>query len=311
MTLARAQTTPAKPPQSPEDSRDTGASRSSKVPARRRSWRRAAATVGFHTTGILISLAWFAPILVVLVTSFRTFDDVTANGVASFPRSFTVETYVQAWNQGGLFQSLVNSMVVTIPTVILSLLLSAAAAFGLSRFRVPFRRTILLLMLAGNLLPVQMLLIPVARITQQVDVYDTLGALIAVQVAFGIGFYTFVLYGFMRTIPAELQEAATLDGAGTVRIFVQVILPLTRPALAALGALSFTWIFNDLLWSITLLQTSEKLPITAAVLSLQGQYVSSWSVIAAATVVAAIPSTIVFLLFQRSFIGGLALGSVK
>ena len=282
-----------------------------KISVKRRSRRRAAATVGFHTSGILISLAWFAPILLVLITSFRTIDDVSANGIASLPHTFTIQTYVQAWNQGGLFQALVNSMIVTLPTVILSLLLSAAAAFGLSRYRVPLRRTILLLMLAGNLLPVQMLLIPVARITQQANVYDTLGALIAVQVAFGIGFYTFVLYGFMRTIPTELQEAANLDGAGTVRIFLQLILPLTRPALAALGALSFTWIFNDLLWSITLLQTSEKLPITAAVLSLQGQYVSSWSVIAAATVVAAIPSTIVFLLFQRSFIGGLALGSVK
>jgi multiple sugar transport system permease protein len=278
---------------------------------RRRSRRRAAATFGFHTSGILISLAWFAPILVVLVTSFRTFDDVSANGIASLPHTFTLGTYVQAWNQGGLFQALVNSMIVTVPTVVISLLFSAAAAFGLSRYRVPLRRTILILMLAGNLLPVQMLLIPITRITQQIDIYDTLGALIAVQVAFGIGFYTFVLYGFMRTIPQELQEAATLDGAGTVRIFLQLILPLTRPALAALGALSFTWIFNDLLWSITLLQTSEKLPITAAVLSLQGQYVSSWSVIAAATVVAAIPSTIVFLFFQRSFIGGLALGSVK
>lgn len=282
-----------------------------KLSSRRRGRRRIAATVGFHATGIIISLAWFAPILVVLVTSFRTFDDVTANGIASLPHTFTLQTYVQAWNQGGLFQALVNSMIVTIPTVIISLVLSAAAAFGLSRYRVPFRRTILLIMLAGNLLPVQMLLIPIARITQQANIFDTLGALIAVQVAFGIGFYTFVLYGFMRTIPTELQEAATLDGAGTVRIFLQVILPLARPAIAALGALSFTWIFNDLLWSITLLQTSEKLPITAAVLSLQGQYVSSWSVIAAATVVAAIPSTIVFLVFQRSFIGGLALGSVK
>ncbi|MDR6972916.1 carbohydrate ABC transporter permease [Leifsonia shinshuensis] len=289
----------------------TSATAPVRTTVRRRSSRKTAATVGFHASGILISLAWFAPILVVLVTSFRTFDDISANGIASVPHTFTFSTYVQAWNQGGLFQALVNSMIVTIPTVVLTLLLSAAAAFGLSRFRIPFRRTILLLMLAGNLLPVQMLLIPVARITQQLNVYDTLGALIAVQVAFGIGFYTFVLYGFMRTIPNELQEAATLDGASTLRIFLQVILPLTRPALAALGALSFTWVFNDLLWSITLLQTSEKLPITAAVLSLQGQYVSSWSVIAAATVVAAVPSTIVFLLFQRSFIGGLALGSVK
>lgn len=280
-------------------------------PVRRRSRRRAARTAGFHTVAVLISLAWFAPILLILSTSFRTFDDVTSNGIASVPQSFTFETYAQAWAQGGMFQATVNSLIVTIPTVVLTLALASAVAFGLSRFRIPFRRTILLLMLAGNLLPVQMLLIPVTRITQQVGVYDTLLALIVVQTAFGVGFYTFVLYGFMRTVPHELQEAATLDGAGPIRIFVQVILPLTRPALAALGALSFTWIFNDLLWSITLLQTSSKLPITAAVLSLQGQYVSSWSVIAAATVIAAIPSTIVFLLFQRSFVGGLALGAMK
>jgi multiple sugar transport system permease protein len=279
--------------------------------ARRRSGRRAARTAGFHSLAVLISLAWFAPILVVIVTSFRTFDDVSSNGIASLPQSFTLDTYLQAWNQGGMFQATVNSLIVTIPTVVLTLALAAAVAFGLSRYRVPFRRTILLIMLAGNLLPVQMLLIPITRITQQVGLYDTLLALIIVQTAFGLGFYTFVLYGFMRTIPTELQEAAVLDGAGPMRIFLQVILPLIRPALAALGALSFTWIFNDLLWSITLLQTSSKLPITAAVLSLQGQYVSSWSVIAAATVIAAIPSTIVFLLVQRSFVGGLALGAVK
>ena len=278
---------------------------------RRRSWRKGAATVGFHSTAVVVSLAWFAPVLLVLVTSVRTFDDVAGHGIASAPHSFTFATYAQAWSQGGMFQALVNSLIVTVPTVLLSLALSALVAFGLSRYVIPWRRTILLLMLAGNLLPVQMLLIPITRVTQQLGVYDTLLALIVVQTAFGIGFYTFVLYGFMRTVPRELQEAATLDGAGAARIFGQVILPLTRPALAALGALSFTWIFNDLLWSITLLQTSSKLPITAAVLSLQGQYVSSWSVIAAATVIAAVPPTIVFLAFQRSFVGGLTLGAVK
>ncbi|PVU83866.1 carbohydrate ABC transporter permease [Cellulomonas sp. WB94] len=278
---------------------------------RRHSRRRTLATAGFHTGATLVSLLWFAPILLVLVTSFRTFDDVAGNGIASVPRTFTFATYAQAWSQGGMFRALMNSLVVTVPTVVLSLALAAIAAFGLSRYRIPFRRTALLLMLAGNLLPVQMLLIPVTRVTQQLGVYDTLLALVVVQTAFGLGFYVFVLYGFMRTVPRELQEAATLDGAGPVRIFLRVILPLTRPALAALGALAFTWVFNDLLWSITLLQTSAKLPITAAVLSLQGQYVSSWSVIAAATIIAAIPPTIVFLLFQRSFIGGLALGAVK
>jgi multiple sugar transport system permease protein len=279
--------------------------------SRRRNRRRSLVTAVFHVSSSAISLLWFAPILLVLVTSFRSFDDIARNGVSSLPHSFTFATYAQAWKLGGLAQALLNSMIVTIPTVLLSLLLASAAAFALSRYRIPFRRTILLIMLAGNLLPVQTILIPIARITQEVGIFDTLGSLIAVQTAFGLGFYTFVLYGFMRSIPTELQDAASLDGASPVRIYLQVILPLARPALAALGALAFTWIFNDLLWSITLLQTSSKLPTTAAVLSLQGEYVSSWSVIAAGTVIAAIPSAIVFFIFQKSFVGGLALGSVK
>jgi len=282
--------------------------------ARRRRQRarvRALRTAGFHGSMSVISLLWFAPVLIVLLLSIRTFDDVATNGIAAFPTTFSFQTYVDAWTGGGLGRGLGNSLIVSIPTVILSLLLSAFAAFALSRYRVPFRRVILLVMLGGNLLPVQMLLIPVRQLTEQLGVFDTLTAVIAIQTAFGIGFYTFVLYGFMRSLPTELQDAASLDGAGPLRFFFQVVLPLTRPALAALGALAFTWNFNDLLWSITLLQSESLLPVTAAVNSLKGIYVSSWSVIAAGTVIAAIPSVVVFLIFQRSFIGGLALGSVK
>ena len=163
---------------------------------------------------MLISLAWLAPILLIIVTSFRTFDDVAGNGVGSLPQSFTLDTYVQAWNQGGKFQATVNSLLVTIPTVVLSLALASAAAFGLSRYRIPFRRTILLVMLAGNLLPPQILLIPITRITQLIGLYDTLFALIAVQVGFGLGFYTFVLHGFMRTCRTRSRRRRSSTAPG-------------------------------------------------------------------------------------------------
>jgi multiple sugar transport system permease protein len=166
-------------------------------------------------------------------------------------------------------------------------------------------------MLMGNLLPPQILLIPISRFVELIGYYDTLIALIAVHVGFGLGFYTFVLHGFMRDLPREIQEAATIDGAGPGKIYSAVILPLTRPALAALGALSFTWIFNDLLWAITVLRSSSVMPVTPALLALQGQYVSSWNVIAAGTVIAAVPTVAVFLRFQKHFVGGLAIGAVK
>jgi multiple sugar transport system permease protein len=268
-------------------------------------------TTGYHLSMGLVSLLWIAPILWVVVISFRSFDDVAANGLGSLPHSFTFATYRQAWQEADEFRALVNSLLVTIPAVLLSLGLASTAAYGLARYAIPFRRTVLLLMLMGNLLPPQILLIPISRFVELTGYYDTLVALIAVHVGFGLGFYTFVLHGFMRDLPREIQEAATIDGAGPGRIFAAVILPLTRPALAALGALSFTWIFNDLLWSITVIRSGEKMPVTPALLGLQGLFVSSWNVIAAGTVIAAVPTLAVFLRFQRHFVSGLAIGAVK
>jgi multiple sugar transport system permease protein len=206
---------------------------------------------------------------------------------------------------------MVNSLIVTIPAVIVTLALGAISAFALSRYDLPLRRTVLLVMLAGNLLPPQILLVPVSKMAEMLGIYDTLAALIGVQIGFGLGFYTFVLYGFMRAIPSEIQQAAVIDGASPPQIFWRIILPLTRPALASLAALAFTWVFNDLLWSITVIRTDSKMPITAALLGLQGQYVSQWNVIAAGSVIAAVPTVAVFLRFQRHFVAGLALGAVK
>lgn len=221
------------------------------------------------------------PIALVLVTSVRSFDDIAANGLGSLPHSFTLSGFRQAWVDGGQGRALLNSLLVSIPTVLLSLALASLAAFGLARYDLPFRRTLLLLMLGGNLLPPQILLIPVSKISEALGLYDSLYALIGVQVGFGVGFYVFVLHGFMRSIPPEIQQAAVIDGAGPWQIYRRIIMPLTTPALAALGALSFTWIFNDLLWAITVLRTDTKMPITASLIGLQGQFVSMWNVIAA------------------------------
>ncbi|MBI0295349.1 carbohydrate ABC transporter permease [Streptomyces sp. PRKS01-29] len=273
--------------------------------------RRRAATAGFHLGAGALAALWLLPIALVVVTSLRSFDDISAHGLGSWPRSFTLGNFQQAWSDGGQQRALINSLLVTVPCVLVTLALAAMAAFALSRYEVPFRRSLLLLMLGGNLLPPQILLIPVSRLSELMGVYDTLPALIGVQIGFGVGFYVFVLYGFMRAIPVEIQQAAVVDGAGPWQIFWRIVLPLSRPALAALGALSFTWIFNDLLWAITVLRSDTKMPITAALIGLQGRFVSMWNVIAAGSVIAAAPTVAVFLRFQRHFVAGLKLGAVK
>ncbi|WP_235915601.1 carbohydrate ABC transporter permease [Puerhibacterium puerhi] len=278
-------------------------------PQRRR--RRPARSPWLHVVMVPVTLLWLSPIVFVAFVAVRSFDDIAARGLGALPASFSLEGFSTAFADGGVLRALGNSITVTAFAVLASLALSACAAYALSRFAIPGRRTILLTMLAGNLLPPQILLVPVAAICESLGIADTRLALVVVQVGFGIGFYTFVLHGFMRGLPVEVFEAARLDGAGAGRIFWQIVLPLSRPSLAALAALATTWVFNDLIWAMTVLRTEAKFPITAALLNLQGGYASAWNVVAAGSLAAAVPTAIVFFVFQKQFVSGLLVGTNK
>lgn len=277
----------------------------------RRRRPRAARSPWLHVAMIPVTLVWLSPIVFVLFVAVRSYDDLAGRGLGALPASFSTDGFATALTDGGVLEALGNSVVVTAWAVFASLALSSVAAYALSRFDIPGRRTILLTMLAGNLLPPQILLVPVASITEAIGIADTRTALVVVQVGFGIGFYTFVLHGFMRSLPAEVFEAARLDGAGPGGIFWRIVLPLSRPSLAALAALATTWIFNDLIWAMTVLRTESKFPITAALLNLQGGYASAWNVVAAGSLIAAIPTAIVFFMFQKQFVSGLLVGANK
>jgi multiple sugar transport system permease protein len=273
--------------------------------------RRRRGDRGFHAVMLPLTLLWVAPMIFVVFVAVRSFDDLAARGLAALPGSFTLEGLTTAFTDGRIGPSLLNSLALTVPAVTISLALASMAAFALSRYRLPLRRTLLLVMLAGNLLPPQVLLIPVAKMSENLGVYDTIAGLVAIHVGFGLGFYTFVLHGFMRSLPGEVTEAAVIDGAGPLSVYARIVLPLTRPALAALAALSTTWIYNDLIWALTILRSEAKFPVTAALLNLSGGYVSTWNVIAAGTLTAAVPTALVFFAFQRHFVSGLLVGSTK
>lgn len=263
-----------------------------------------------HVVMIPISLLWLSPILFVAILSVRNFDDIAARGLSAMPQAISFEGFRTAL-EGGLLRALGVSTLVTGSAVLLSLLLASWAAYALSRHAIPGRTAILLTMLAGNLLPPQILLVPVAQISGSIGLQNTLAALVLVQVGFGMGFYTFVLHGFMRGLPEELFEAARLDGAGPWRIYMRIVLPLSRPSLAALAALATTWVFNDLIWALTILRTEDKFPVSPVLLNLMGGFGSSWNVLAAAALIAAVIPALVFFAFQKQFVSGLLVGSNK
>ena len=275
---------------------------------RQRSWTDDIAKYVLLT---LFTLTWLLPILATVLTSFRTMDDITVNGFWNIPKNPSLENFSRAWTQARIRQYLLNSFIITIPSLVGMLFFSSLSAYALSRFKFKGNLLIYFMYVAGTMLPFQILLLPVFRLTNKLGLYDTYGALIIIHTAFQLGFCTFVMRNFMRTVPGEILDAARVDGCGEFRIYWQIMLPLSLPSLAALATLEFTWVFNDFLWALILLQSDSLRPVTAGLATLQGQYVTDWPLITAGALLATLPTVLVFIFLQRYFIQGLTLGSGK
>jgi multiple sugar transport system permease protein len=267
------------------------------------------------------AFAFLFPLVYAIYTSLRPYGETARLGYASLGGKLSFDNYSNAWTQADLPHYYINTLVVTVPAILLVLLLSSFVAFGVSRFSWRFNIALLMLFTAGNLLPQQVIITPLYRIFLEIPLpawlsdsealFDSYVGIILIHVAFQMGFCVFVLSNYMRTLPIELTEAALVDGASVWRQFWQIILPLCRAPLAALATLEFTWIYNDLFWALVLMQTGDKRPITSALSGLQGQFFTDNNLIAAASLVAAVPTLIVYLVLQRHFIGGLTLGATK
>jgi multiple sugar transport system permease protein len=269
-------------------------------------WR----TLGFVAL-VGVTFLWLVPILSALLTAFRTNDDILLHGFWSLPRQLGLSSFKDAWERGGLSRYLPNSFIITLPSLILTLFFSSLSAYALARFRFRGNRLIFFLYVGGTMLPFQVLMLPVFRLTDALGLYDTYWGLIAFHTAFQLGFCTFLLRNYMRTVPGEILESARIDGCSEFRIWWQIMMPLTLPAIAALATLEFTWIFNDYLWAIVLLRSDTFKPVTAGLASLQGQYVMDWTVITAGSLLATVPTVLVFIFLQRYFIEGLTLGATR
>ncbi|MDR3035929.1 MAG: carbohydrate ABC transporter permease [Kitasatospora sp.] len=270
---------------------------------------------------ISASILWLLPILFALYVAVRPYSETRKYGYVSLPHSLTFDNFSQAWSQSDMLKFFGNSLMITVPAVIIVLALAAGVAFVLTRINIKVNIALLILFTAGNLLPQQVVILPLYRLYLQIHLpgflsgsglmYNSIFGLIAVNVAFQLGFCVFVLSNYMRSIPDEMYEAALVDGASLWTRFWKLTLPLCRPALAALATLLTTWIYNDFFWAITLTSSGDKRPVTSALANLQGQFVSNQNMIAAAALIAAIPTLVVYVLLQKQFIAGLSLGSSK
>ncbi|MGX4693911.1 carbohydrate ABC transporter permease [Streptomyces sp. JNUCC 63] len=268
-----------------------------------------------------VSLAFLAPLLLAVYASLRPYQETARHGYFSWPRHLSFEYYRRAYTESGMGTYFTNTLIITVPAVIVTLFLAAFVAFAVSRLRLRGGLVLLMFFTAGNLLPQQVIVTPLYVLFNKIPLpwwmsdsltmYDSYWAVIVVNIGFQLGFCVFVLANFMRTLPQEILEAAIVDGAGVWTRFWRITLPLCRPALAALATLEFTWVYNDFLWALILISDPGKLPVTSSLNNLRGQFFTDYNLLAAGSVLVALPTILVFLLLQRHFIAGLTLGSTK
>ena len=265
------------------------------------------------------AIVWIFPILWTVWTSLRPYSEIVSYGVFSFPKHLNFDNYISAFQQMHIFGYFMNTLIVTVPAVALSLFLGSLIAFVVSRYSFKFNLTLLLIFTAGNMLPAVLTYIPVFWMYIWVGdlfgnrnlLYNNYLGLILIHVAFQTGFATFVLASYMKTIPKEISESAIVDGASVFTHYWRVVLPLIRPPLAALSVLLTTWIYNDFFWALVLMSTDSKRPITSALGRLQGEFVTDYNLLAAGATIAALPTLIVFFVLRKQFVSGLTLGSTK
>lgn len=282
------------------------------------------ARLGRMTTYTVLTVAavlWIAPVLWAVYLSLRPKEETDEYGYLSWPHSLTFQNFSDAWTQGDIPHYFRNSVLITVPAVVLTLLLASCVAFVVSRLGLRFNIFMLLLFTAGNLLPQQVFLAPLFKIYLWVSVptwlsesgklYDSIAGLVLINVSFQVGFCVFVLSNYMRTIPESIIEAGLIDGAPVWRQYWNLTLPLCKPALAAMATLLTTWIYNDFFWALALLSTGSKYPITSALNNLKGFYGQNDNLMAAGALIVALPTLIVYLTLQKQFVAGLTLGSTK
>ena len=291
------------------------------------------ARIALHAFLIATVALWLFPLLWAIYAALRPVSETIINGYLSWPKTLNFNNFTTFWTEADLPYFYLNTLVIVVPAVILTLLLASMVAFCCTQFSWKFNLVILMLFTAGNLLPPQVIIVPLywvylhtpipsfgsidigrfsfALFSDNGLLYDQYIGIILIHVVFQTGFATFVLSNYMKTITKEITESALVDGANVLRIWWSVILPLCRPALAAMATLLFTFIYNDFFWALLLLKTGDKRPITSALNNLAGEFFVNNNLIAAGALLAAIPPIIVFVALQKHFVAGLTLGSTK
>ncbi|MFI2347589.1 carbohydrate ABC transporter permease [Streptomyces sp. NPDC019443] len=262
---------------------------------------------------LVVALVWITPLAGLFLSSMRSEQDNAAEGwwtALTDPGQLSLDNYTALFQDSGITQAFWNTVLISVPTTALVVGIAALAGYAFAWLEFPGRNAIFLVVVGLLVVPVQIGLLPVAKLFGAVGLFGTIPGVILFHVAYGLPFAIFLLRNYFAEIPREMLEAARMDGGGEWRIFSRLILPLGRPALASLAIFQFLWVWNDMLVAL-LFADSESQPLTVALQSEMRQFGSNIGVLAPGAFLSLVVPLIVFFAFQRHFVQGVMAGSVK
>lgn len=260
---------------------------------------------------VVLALLFLAPTIGVVLSSLKTNREVSLGDLWSIPRTLYLGNFIEVLSNPVVHRYLLNTVLVTVPATVASITLGVLAGWVFAKM--PFRgsEVLFLVIISGMFYPPQIVLIPLFRLYNGLGLLDTLWPMIITHSAMGIPICTLLMRNFFSGVPSALREAALVEGVNEWQILTRIALPISLPAIAVLATLQFTWIWNDFLWPLIFAQTDEMRTIMLGIVLLRGQYTVAWGVQGALSLVASLPTLIVFLFFQRYFIRGMTMGAVK
>ncbi|MCR8632805.1 MULTISPECIES: carbohydrate ABC transporter permease [Paenibacillus] len=259
---------------------------------------------------ILLALLVFVPLYITFINGLKTYNEVATSTLA-LPHVFQFANFAVVWKQINFLGVFMNSLIITVIAVSGILLVSSAAAFQLVRRPGLASQIIFLVILSSLVIPFQTMMIPLVKVAQELKLINTLYGIIIMYWGFGVPFALFLFHGFIKSIPRELEEAALIDGSGTVGVYFRILLPLLKPITTTVAILNSLWIWNDFLLPLITLSSKKNQTIPLASSVYFGQYTNEWHLAMAALTMAVIPIIIFFLCMQRYIIQGITAGAVK
>jgi len=261
----------------------------------------------------LCILAVFAmfPLLWIILSSIKSKGELSNNPTSIFPKKVSLEYYRVVIEQLDFGTNLINSVIVAGSTTLLAIFISTIGAYGVVRFFPRFGKALTKVLITTYMFPPILLAIPYSVIIGGLGMFNNRLGLIIVYLSFSVPYAIWLLVGFFQTVPIEIEEAAKIDGANKIQVYSQVALPIIAPGVVAVAIYTFINAWNEFLFSLILMNSSNKMTVAVALKSLEGQEVLDWGVMMAASALVVLPSIVFFMLIQKRIAGGLASGSVK